>query len=68
MTFTEFALRMFPYWCFGGLMFWAIWKSDYKDLLRFDKKCFAKFFLYMLTISLIRYFMIKWIVQYGNGS
>lgn len=49
-------------------MFWAIWKSDYKDLLRFDKKCFAKFFLYMLTISLIRYFMIKWIVSMGMGA
>jgi hypothetical protein len=68
MSFTEFALRMFPYWSLGGLMFWAIWKSDFKDLLRFDLKAFSKFFLYMLTISLIRYFMIKWIVGMGMGS
>ncbi len=68
MSFTDFALRMFPYWCLGGLMFWATWKSDYKDLLRFDAKAFAKFSLYMLIISLIRYHMIKWIVSMGGGA
>ena len=68
MSFTEFALRMFPYWALGGIMFWAIWKSDYKDLLRFDLKTFAKFFAYMSVVSLFRYFMIKTIVHYGAGS
>lgn len=68
MSFTEFALRMFPYWALGGIMFWAIWKSDYKDLLRFDLKTFAKFFAYMAVVSIFRYFMIKTIIHYGAGS
>ena len=32
MTFTDFALRMGPYWGLGALMGWAIWKSDYKNI------------------------------------
>ena len=69
MSFTQFALRMFPYWSFGGLMFWAIWKSDHKDLLRFDLKAFAKFFTFMLAVSAFRYCMISIIAHYvGTDS
>lgn len=69
MSFTDFAFRMFPYWCFGGLMFWAIWKSDYKDLLRFDAKAFGKFLGFMLAVSAFRYALIRTIVHFiGTGS
>lgn len=69
MSFTEFALRMFPYWCFGALMFFAIWKSDYKDLMRFDSKAFGKFLLFMCGVSAFRYFMISILVHFiGTNS
>lgn len=68
MSFTEFALRMFPYWCFGALMFFAIWKSDYKDLLRFDAKAFGKFLGFMLAVSAFRYCLISVLVHFGMGS
>lgn len=66
MSFSEFAFRMFPYWGLGALMGWAIWKSDYKDLLKFDIKVFAKFFLFMLAISAFRYFLIRTIVHFAG--
>ncbi len=65
MSFTDFALRMGPYWGLGALMGWAIWKSDYKDLLAFDKKAFAKFFLFMSVVSVYRYFMLKLAMHAG---
>lgn len=68
MSFLDFASRMFPYWGLGALMGWAIWKSDYKDLLRFDKKAFAKFFLFMCAITVYRYFLIRVLVHNGMGS
>jgi hypothetical protein len=68
MTFTGFAMRMWPYWCLGALMGWAVWKSDYKDLLRFEWKPFAKFFLFMCVVSIYRYFMISLMVRHGMGS
>ena len=56
---------MGPYWGLGALMGWAIWKSDYKDLLAFDKKAFAKFFLFMSVVSVYRYFMLKLAMHAG---
>lgn len=65
MTFTSFALRMFPYWCLGALMGWAVWKSDYKDLLAFNLKSFLKFFLFMCILSVYRYYMLKVAIHEG---
>lgn len=68
MSFLDFAARMSPYWGFGALMGWAIWKSDYKDLLAFDKKAFGKFFIFMALITVYRYYMIQSAVRAGLGS
>ena len=69
MSFTDFAFRMFPYWCLGAAMAFAIWKSDYKSLLRFDKNAFAKFFSFMVIVSIFRYAMIHSLVHFiGTGS
>lgn len=68
MSFLDFAARMFPYWCLGALMGWAVWKSDYKDLLAFDKKAFGKWTAFMACISVYRYFMIKAMIMSGIGS
>lgn len=65
MSFLSFALRMFPYWSFGALMGWAVWKSDYKDLLAFDKKAFAKWFLFLCVVSVYRYGMLKLAIHSG---
>lgn len=65
MSFLDFAARMLPYWCLGGLMGWAVWKSDYKDLLAFDKKAFGKFFLFMAALSVYRYCMIQLAISHG---
>jgi hypothetical protein len=65
MTFTEFAFRMFPYWCMGGFMFWAIWKSEYKDVLRFEWKTFAKFFAFILVLTVYRVWMIRFMLNHG---
>jgi hypothetical protein len=68
MSFLDFAARMCPYWGLGALMGWAVWKSDYKDLLAFDKKAFGKFFLFMCAVTVYRYFMLKILVANGMGS
>ena len=68
MSFLDFAARMCPFWGFGALMGWAVWKSDYKDLLAFDKKAFAKFFLFMCALTVYRYIMLKIMIANGFGS
>jgi hypothetical protein len=65
MSFLSFALRMFPYWSFGALMGWAVWKSDHKDLLRFQWKSFLKFFLFMAIVSVYRYAMLRLAIHSG---
>ena len=65
MSFLSFAARMFPYWSFGALMGWAVWKSDYKDLLRFQWKSFSKFFLFMAFVSVYRYAMLRLAIHSG---
>ena len=68
MTFTDFASRMAPYWGLGALMGWAVWKSDYKDLLTFNLKSFTKFFLFMMLVTVYRFYMIRMLVQHGMGE
>jgi hypothetical protein len=68
MSFFDFAFHMFPYWCLGAAMGWAVWKSDYKDLLAFDKKTFGKFFVFMTVVSIYRYFMLRVLINHGYGS
>jgi hypothetical protein len=68
MSFIDFAFRMFPYWSMGAFMGWAVWKSDYKDLLRFEWKPFSKFFLFMCLLTVYRYWMIKAIIASGMGA
>lgn len=65
MSFLDFASRMFPYWCLGAFMFWAVWKSDYKDLLRFEWKSFAKWFAFLCAVTVYRFFMIRMAVHAG---
>jgi hypothetical protein len=68
MSFWNFASRMYPYWMLGGLMFWAVWKSDYKDLLKFDLKAFSKFFLFMAVVSVWRFYMIRLAIQHDIAT
>lgn len=65
MSFLEFASYMYPYWLFGIAMFWAIYKSEYKDILSFNIKSFIKFFIFMAVISTWRYFSIKALANHG---
>ena len=65
MSFLDFAARMFPYWSLGAFMGWAVWKSDYKDLLRFEWKPFSKFLLFMCAISFYRYYMLRLAIHAG---
>lgn len=60
MTFTEIALRMFPYWLMGLLMMFAVWNSQYKELLRVQPKSVLKWvgFLALLTIYRVAMFKI----------
>lgn len=59
MNFSDFALAMYPYWILGGLMFYAVKKSEYKDLLAFNLKAFLKFFAFLIALCVYRFFMIK---------
>jgi hypothetical protein len=68
MSFLDFASRMFPYWCMGAFMFWAVWNSKYKDLLSFDKKSCAKFFLTMVCVTFIRVWLIKLAISQGANT
>lgn len=54
MTFTEFALRMYPWWIAGWAMILAVLFSPYKDMLRIDKKAVVKFVVFLILISIYR--------------
>lgn len=54
MSFTEFALRMWPSWALGAFMIAATVKAGYKELVRVEKKPVLTFLKFMLKISAIR--------------
>lgn len=54
MTFSEIALRMYPYWLMGLFMVWATWKSKHKDLLKFNPSAFKKFLIFMAVVTIYR--------------
>ena len=60
MTFTEMALRMFPYWILGLFMIFATYNSKYRELLRVEYKPLLKWcgFLVLVTIYRIAIFKI----------
>jgi hypothetical protein len=67
MSFLEFASRLFPYWCLGAFTFYAVWKSEYKNILSFNLGTFSKFFLFMACISAFRYFVLSEAFKHGIG-
>lgn len=60
MTFTEIALRMFPYWIMGLMMIFAVYHSRHRDLLRVQWKPILKWvgFIALLTLYRIAIFKI----------
>lgn len=54
MTFTEMALRMFPYWIMGILTMIAVYNSEYRKLLRVEVKPLMKWILFLAVVTIYR--------------
>lgn len=59
MDFTEIALRMFPYWIMGIFMLFAVYHSEYKDLLRVQWKPIMKWLLFIVALTAYRIAVFK---------
>lgn len=59
MTFTEMALRMYPYWIMGIIMLFAVWQSNHRDLLRIEPKAVAKWIVFLGCITIYRIIVFK---------
>lgn len=65
MTFTEIALRMFPYWIMGLFMIYAVYNSSYRNLLRVEKAPILKWIRFLAWITVWRIVIFKLFA--GNG-
>lgn len=59
MSMQEIMLRMWPYWIIGIIVLFGVYKSEHKDLLRFDKKAAFKWVLVLLGITAYRLLTFK---------
>lgn len=59
MTFTDFALHMYPYWLMGLFMLFITWKSGNKDLLRIELPVVKNWLRFMVIASLYRFVILK---------
>lgn len=59
MTFTEMALRMYPYWIMGIFMIFAVWHSSHRDLLRIEPKAIGKWILFLVGLTIYRILIFK---------
>lgn len=60
MSFTEIALRMYPYWIMGLFMLFAVWHSEYKNLLRVQPKAVLKWALFLVGLTAYRIVIFKY--------
>lgn len=66
MTFTEMALRMYPFWIMGLFMFYATYQSKYRDLLRVEWKAVLKWCVFLGIVTVYRIIMFK--IFAGNDT
>lgn len=66
MTFTEMALRMYPYWIMGLFMMYATYYSSYKNLLRVEWKPVAKWIGILSILTIYRIALFKYFA--GNQT
>lgn len=59
MTFTEMALRMYPYWIMGLFMLFVTYQSKHRDLLRIQWKSVGKWLLFLGGLTIYRIAMFK---------
>lgn len=59
MTFTEMALRMYPYWILGLFMMYATYCSKYRNLLRIEWPKLTKFMFFLGFITIYRVIVFK---------
>lgn len=58
MTFTQFASIMYPCWILGITIFFGIYFSKNKDLLRIDKKALLRWGKYLFFMTAVRIIFI----------
>lgn len=59
MTFTEMALRMYPFWIMGLLMIYATYHSKFRDLLRVEWKPVLKWCAFLGFVTIYRIVVFK---------
>lgn len=60
MTFTEMALRMYPYWIMGLFMLFVTYQSKHRDLLRIQWKSVGKWILFLGGLTVYRIVLFKY--------
>lgn len=74
MTFTEMALRMYPYWIMGIFMLFAVYQSNHRDLLRIELNKIGKWILFLGGLTIYRIIVFKlfsgneYLHQAGTGA
>jgi hypothetical protein len=63
MDFKQVALNMWPAWTLGAYMLYVTGKSQFKDLLRIEKKPIMKWSFFLLFLTLYRILTIKYLAQ-----
>jgi hypothetical protein len=63
MTFKEIALNMWPCWALGAYMLYATAKSQFKDLLRIEKKPLIKWSVFLLFLTVYRILTVKYLAE-----
>lgn len=59
MTFTEMALRMYPYWIMGVIMILAVYQSKYRNLLRVERQPILKWGVSLIVLTIYRLIIFK---------
>jgi len=60
MDFKTIVNYMWPSWILGIAVLFSVAKSDYKTLLRIDKKALAKWGIFMVLLTCFRIFMARY--------
>ena len=60
MSFTEMAMRMYPYWIMGLFMFFAVFTSKYRYLLRVEYKPVLKWLAFLIGLTAYRIIIFKY--------
>lgn len=66
MNMQEIILRMYPMWILGIFMIAMVWQSEYRYLLKVDKKAVLKWSAFLVVLTICRFLMFKFVLPHGT--